>query len=265
MLRSSPIVLRIGRCSLPEARPLLAAHYAPGFPARVCLTLGAWLPATSNPLHVQETRECRPTRAFTSDPVLAGVLTVSYPTLNDRWRAIAWPGAFDTLDKRRRASLLNAELRRISRVVVDPRFRGMGVASALVRAYLRRPLTSRTEVVAAMGEWCRCFERAGMLPVLCPPPARDVALRIALKRMRVSPESLADDSVVRRLARDARFVQVLRTWANAARATRDHLALRAAPVDIARILAPFAARAAIASQRPARVWVHSLSTGLTDR
>jgi len=245
MITSPPTVLRIGPCSLTDARPLLARHYAAGMPARVCLMLGAWLDA--------ETAD-GPQEAHST---LVGVLTVSHPTLNDRWRALAWPGVFDMPSKRDRAHKLNAEVRRISRVVVLPRFRGMGIATALVRAYLRRPLTKRTEVVAAMGAWCRCFEQAGMRAVACAPVERDVKLAAALKRLRIAPELLADEHVVRVLERDASFVRVIRAWANAAGATRKMLRC----ADAVEMLAPIAARAVVSIREPARVWVVEMAKG----
>jgi len=253
MITASPIVLRIGVCSLSDARPLLARHYASGMPARVCLTLGAWLDEEKP----HGTYEPFGTHESLGKSTLVGVLTVSHPTLNDRWRALAWPGAFDTRDKRERATLLNAQVRRISRVVVLPRFRGMGIATALVRAYLRRPITKRTEVVAAMGEWCRCFEQAGMRPVECAPIERDVKLAAALKQLRIAPELLADEHVVQVLVRDESFVKAIRAWANAAGATRKVLR-RPEAIEA---LAPIAARAVVSIREPARVWVSERDVG----
>ncbi|HYE01768.1 MAG TPA: GNAT family N-acetyltransferase [Phycisphaerales bacterium] len=93
---------------------------------------------------------------------LAGVLVVSMPTLNGPWRELAWPGRYAGPDRRRGLRRLNAEVRTISRVVVEPRYRGLGLGRRLVEAYLRRPLTAATEAVAAMGGACPFFARAGM-------------------------------------------------------------------------------------------------------
>lgn len=65
--------------------------------------------------------------------VTAGVLLLSLPVLNARWRAVAWPVLFADIGKREAARRANAHVRTISRVVVDPRFRGRGIGSALVR------------------------------------------------------------------------------------------------------------------------------------
>ena len=109
-----------------------------------------------------------------------GVLVVSMPTLDGWWRELAWPGRFRCGDKSRDTARLNREVRCISRVIVDPRRRGTGVARLLVRAYLRRPLTPLTESCAAMGAWCPFFSAAGMTEYRSPPSARDARLADAL-------------------------------------------------------------------------------------
>ncbi len=75
---------------------------------------------------------------------LAGVLVVSMPTLNGRWRHAAWPDVDWAAGGRTAAARrLNLRVRTISRVIVEPRCRGMGVATKLVRSYLAGPLTAR--------------------------------------------------------------------------------------------------------------------------
>ncbi len=91
-----------------------------------------------------------------------GVLVVSMPVLNGRWRNLAWPGRYSTGDKRSDARRLNAEVRTISRVVIDPRARGLGVATRLVRAYLSDAITPATEAIAAMASFSSFFDAAGM-------------------------------------------------------------------------------------------------------
>ncbi|HRQ71742.1 MAG TPA: hypothetical protein PLU35_01805 [Phycisphaerales bacterium] len=156
---------------------------------------------------------------------LVGVLVVSMPTLNGSWRELAWPGRYSTADKRRNAARINAELRCISRVVVDPRWRGLGVAGRLVRAYLENPLTLATEALAAMGSLCPFFERAGMTPYTLPPASHDARLLDALWECGVEPWSLLDPPLAQRtLERRPWLERELRAWARGSPTTRRHAA-----------------------------------------
>lgn len=151
---------------------------------------------------------------------LAGVLAVAMPTLDAAWRDLAWPGRYSRGDKRDRARRLNAELRCISRVIVAPRFRGMGVATALVGAYLADPLTSHTEAASAMSAACGFFARAGMTEYRLPHRSRHLRLIDALAARGIEPHALADRAVCRRIAADPLIERELRRWANDSGATR---------------------------------------------
>ena len=102
--------------------------------------------------HYRATRPATIARILTLDdpnhdePV--GVLVLSMPTLNGRWRDEAWPGRFRARDRSAAAARINRELRTISRVIIDPRYRGLGLAARLVRAYLSSPDTPATEAIA---------------------------------------------------------------------------------------------------------------------
>lgn len=154
---------------------------------------------------------------------LAGVLATSRPTLNGRWRRDAFPGRFDQTDKSERARAINRELRTISRVIVDPRFRALGVAKALVRAYLRDPETPCTEAPAAMGAACPFFSRAGMSAHTIEPTKRDARLARRLEDANVEPWRLATPDLALQRAQRAlgeeAIDDALRTWARASRAT----------------------------------------------
>jgi hypothetical protein len=179
-------------------------------------------------------------RAIDATGALAGVLVVSMPALNARWRRLAWPGRYEDPDRRARARRINAELRVISRVIVDPRFRGCAVATSLVRAYLRDPLTPATEAVAAMGRICPLFERAGMRPIRMAQRPQDGRLARALVARSARAEQLADPRQAGALLADPELQRELRMWANASRATR---ALVEAPWEV---VARHAARALLA-------------------
>ena len=134
-------------------------------------------------------RTLRAVDALTGE--LTGVAVIAMPTLNGVWRDIAWPGRYSTGDKRVNARRLNAEVRRIARVVVEPRHRGVGLARRLVDAYLNEPLTVRTEAVATVARFSRFFERAGMRAIDLPLQARDARLLDAMEHAGVEPFRLA--------------------------------------------------------------------------
>lgn len=168
-------------------------HYRAGRPATVVRVLAMDPPAGDGP---------------------AAVLVVSMPTLNGSWRAAALPG-LPAGDKRAAAAWLNAHVRTISRVVVDPRWRGLGLARGVVERYLADPLTPWTEAVAAMGRFCPFFERAGMRPVPCRRSRTDRRLLEALRRLDLGPLDLP---ALR--ARPGRAVEAaLRAWARSSRRT----------------------------------------------
>jgi ABC-type ATPase with predicted acetyltransferase domain len=151
-----------------------------------------------------------------------GVLIVAMPTLNARWRSIGFPDRFDGGSRRRDAALINRDLRRIARVVVDPRVRSLGVATGLVTAYLDAPLTPCTEALASMGRFSGFFERGGMRATALPPSPADARLLDLLAHAGVEPWRLATPASalvrVRRAVGDALLERELRTWAVGARA-----------------------------------------------
>lgn len=146
---------------------------------------------------------------------LAGVLVTSRPTLNGSWRAAAWPGRFDCGSMRERARAINSDLRTISRVIVDPRYRGTGLAKRLVTSYLRGAETPCTEAVAAMGPLCPFLERAGMTPHHLPRPARTARLERRLAQL-----GLGVDDLLRAIAPESELASALRIWARQSAGTR---------------------------------------------
>lgn len=231
-----PLVARWRACEHPRA-PLLVI--APGTRADLeALAPFHYASARTGPLarvlvaHDQETGE------------RAGVLGVGMPTLNATWRRRVWPDLCESPDPRVRALRLNGSVRTIVRVIVEPRWRAMRVGTALVRAYLREPLTERTEALATSmraflsraGDARDCaresggglFERAGMRRVEVPRPARDWPLLDALDALGASPASLLDPIAREELMRSDRFRRALGRWLRASRATR---ALADGPLD----------------------------------
>ncbi len=194
-------------------------HYRSGPPATIARVLIATIDTPTDARG----------RAVMSPASTIGVLVVSMPTLSGSWRARAWPGVFDVGTPSERAHRLNRELRCISRVIIDPRARGVGVAVALVREYLRDPLTPRTEAVASMGVLCPFFARAGMTPIHLRHTRRDESLRKALLGEGIEPIDLCDaPRIARRVRARPALARALRSWAGASRATVRH---RHAPAE----------------------------------
>ena len=91
-----------------------------------------------------------------------GVLVESMPVLHCGVRNWALHGRYNGFGAKQLGMLLKEELRCISRVVVHPQWRGLGLAVRLVRTALDHPTTHFTESLAAMGHIHPFFERAGM-------------------------------------------------------------------------------------------------------
>lgn len=201
-----PLALRLGPGTPADYAALAHHHYKAGPPATI-----ATRPDAAPCVLAARDAEGR----------LAGVLVASMPTLNSSWRHLAWPGEYDTGDKRRDARAINRTLRCISRVVVDPRFRGLGLARRLVRQYLDTPLTPRTEATAAMGLVCPFFEAAGMTPYTLPPGLRDARFLDALASVALEPWELLERAATERtLARHPWLAREARVWCAGSLATR---------------------------------------------
>jgi GNAT superfamily N-acetyltransferase len=154
------------------------------------------------------------------DHDLAGVMVVSMPTLNGRWRLGLWGDRFGGRDRARSARAINDELRTISRVVVDPRYRGLGLATRLVRAYLNEALTPATEAIAAMGWCCPFFARAGMREAAVGRAPRDERLARRLRGAGVEPEELIEVGRAAREGRRAEIARAVNIWARAGKSDR---------------------------------------------
>jgi len=125
-------------------------------------------------------------------PRVIGVLVESLPLLNCMLRDVAMGKRYGSIPAGRgRSWLLNQELRCISRVVVDPQYRGLGLAVRLVKASLADPVTPLTEAIAAMGRVHPFFERAGMTPYHRPPHRFDGRLVAALRSLGFELTALA--------------------------------------------------------------------------
>lgn len=127
-----------------------------------------------------------------SESQVVGVLVESLPSLSCHLRDEATGRRYANLmSMKQRARALNAEVRCISRVIVAPQWRGLGLAVRLVRHALEAATTPVTEAIAAMGNVHPFFERAGMLPYRAARSECDARLIAALRSVALSELDLA--------------------------------------------------------------------------
>ncbi len=95
-------------------------------------------------------------------PDVAAVLVVSPPVITVRGRNVATFRRYVGPTRREALEKLNAEVECISRVVVHPTYRGVGLAKRLVRHAVATSPMPVVEALAAMGKMCPFFAAAGL-------------------------------------------------------------------------------------------------------
>jgi len=159
--------------TLHDYRALAHFHYAPGDPAT---RAGVWravyrdlrLPICDLRLEEPVARSLSSNRksqiANRNSPRLVAVAVLSYPTpaLRQRERALGLEAVGRAERYGERLRWLNANLRTISRVIVHPQFRALGIAAKLVRRVCEDCDVRYVEALAAMGEVHPFFEKGGM-------------------------------------------------------------------------------------------------------
>jgi GNAT superfamily N-acetyltransferase len=110
-------------------------------------------------------------------PRVVAVAVLSFPTIRlaPRERALGLPDG----PSRERAAFVNAHVRTVSRVVVHPQFRGLGLASELVRKLIDVCPTRYVEASAVMAHVHPFFAAAGMRRVEDDPSTPNDATRPA--------------------------------------------------------------------------------------
>lgn len=93
-------------------------------------------------------------------PRVVAVAVLSYPTVNSTARDRAL--ALANLPAKRKLAFVNRHVRTISRVVVHPQFRSLGLASRLVSCVCAHCPTRFVEAFAVMGRVHPFFEKGGM-------------------------------------------------------------------------------------------------------
>ncbi|MGI9012965.1 MAG: GNAT family N-acetyltransferase [Phycisphaerales bacterium] len=167
-------IARIEPGSWQDFHALAHLHYRAGRPATATAIYRAVLEG-------RPTIAARARRDSETADVVAGVLIVSLPHLGCCARSAAIGDRYQGLSHRSRAYAINHDFRTISRVIVDPRCRGMGIAVGLVRHALEHAQTACTEALAVMGRVHPFFERAGMMRFEPAPDPRDERMQAAFE------------------------------------------------------------------------------------
>jgi hypothetical protein len=149
-------------------------------------------------------------RAGCKTPV--GVIVYSTAPAVLELRNVATGHLFAGLDRSTQLALINANIRRISRVIIEPRFRGLGLASRLVRETMLLVSIPIIEALAVMGWVNPFFERAGMKAYKAKPSAASVQFVEALSIIGIEQAGLIDPhQVQQKLDRlgdsEARFIE----------------------------------------------------------
>lgn len=109
------------------------------------------------------------------------VIVYTMPVPNLKLRNIATGGRFNDLgSKSASLQMINSNIRCISRVIIEPRYRGLGIAAWLVRRTMPLIDVPIVESLAVMGRFSSFFEKAGMKATNAPIPERCVRLIEAL-------------------------------------------------------------------------------------
>lgn len=96
-----------------------------------------------------------------------GIVVYAFPqagcSLRNRVTGNRYAGTAVTIAARKR--LLNKEVRVVQRIVIDPRFRGLGLAAALLRSTIPLLGVRFVECLAVMGGYSRFLQKAGFMEV----------------------------------------------------------------------------------------------------
>jgi len=140
----------IGRGTTADWLQLKPLHYAAGNPATVHSVWSAFHPEIKGP---------------------AGVIVCSYPDLHSAARNLATDSKYQNVKDRRVATVLNREVVKVSRIVICPQLRGIGLAGEMLELVVSQVGARYVECVTSMSRWSRFLERVGFreVPQTCHP------------------------------------------------------------------------------------------------
>jgi hypothetical protein len=124
---------------------------------------------------------------------IVGIIIYSMPACAVQLRNIATKGLFTKLGSSSvNMQLINQNIRTIARVVIEPRYRALGLAYNLVQKTMPLLNMPYIEALAVMGKVNPFFEKAGMMKFEGTEPTRSVKLRQALSVIGIEEADLVD-------------------------------------------------------------------------
>jgi len=136
--------------------------------------------------------------ASTSPTDVVGVIVYKMPCVGAELRNAATGNFFAGLDRSTQLTLINKNIRCISRVIIEPRFRGLGLAVRLVSETMPRLNVPIIEAMAVMGMVNPFFEKAGMKAYEAPLPQRCAEFVEALSVVGIEQSEIVDAEMVQR-------------------------------------------------------------------
>ncbi|MHC4287751.1 MAG: hypothetical protein ACYSSJ_05550 [Planctomycetota bacterium] len=127
---------------------------------------------------------------------VVGVIVYGVPSANLAARNAATGGLFAGLDRSAALSLVNEHMVCIRRVIIEPRYRGLGLASRLVAETMPLTGAAMVEAVSVMGRIHPFFERAGMRAFDPRPDAKTERMAAALESVGIGQHSWHDSKAV---------------------------------------------------------------------
>lgn len=127
-----------------------------------------------------------------SRETVVGVIVYSTATAVLELRNAATDNFFAGLDRNTQLGLINKNIRRISRLVIEPRFRGLGLATRLVRETMPQLNVPIIEAVAVMGRVNPFLEKAGMKAYEAKPHVASIQLAEAFSLLGMENAELVD-------------------------------------------------------------------------
>jgi len=128
----------------------------------------------------------------------AGVIVYCAPNPRVELRTVATDGAFAELDKQTQLALINRNIRCIARLIIEPRFRGIGLATRLARETMTRIAVPIIEALGVMPQANPFLERAGMQAFAPRTPLAHVELVEAFSTVGIEADRLIDPEAVQR-------------------------------------------------------------------